>query len=131
MIDWVILIIILVALIIFGRVLKRGFFWRSKSSEELSLKQFLSRWKKGVVEITPLQQTVTSLWSMIPIFFGMFWGMVVTFIGGVYWMTLILTFSLPLMFINFISTYQKYMAQKLAYEAYEEAMKPKRRRGRK
>ena len=116
--------------ITFIRVRERGFFWKDKKGKGLSGKEFRTRFKEGVINITPLQQTITSLWSMIPIFAGLLWGMAVTFITGVYWMTLILTFSLPLMFINFISTLQKFRAQKKAKELMDEAMgiKPKRKK---
>lgn len=126
-IESIIVASVFIFIFISSRIINRGFFWRARDGEELSFKQFLIRWKSGIVDITPLQQTKTSLWSMIPIFAGMFWGMAVTFIGGVYWMTLILTFSLPLMFVNFIGTYQKYKSQKIAYEAFNEAMKPTKR----
>jgi len=116
------LIVIVVSFFLENRI-SRGYFWKDREGKELSFKEFLIRWKNGVVNITPLQQTKTSLWSMLPIFFGMLWGITVTFIGGVYWMTLILTFSLPLMFINFIGMYQRYKSQKAAYDAYNEAIK--------
>jgi len=120
MIEWI--VVVLIALGILIRLKRRKYFWKDKKGNELNLKEFLKKWKEGVINITPLQQTKTSLWSTIPIFAGLIWGMVVTFIAGVYWMTLILTFSLPLVSMNFISTIQKYRAQKRAHEAFQEAM---------
>ena len=116
-------LIISAIFITFIRIRERGFFWRDRKGKELSFKQFKGRFKEGVVNITPLQQTTTSLWSMIPIFAGLLWGMAVTFISGIYWMTLILTFSLPLIFMNFISTLQKFRAQKKAKELMDELEK--------
>ena len=121
-------VIIFVLIILLVRVKKRKYFWRAKDESELTLKQFGSRYKEGVVNITPLQQTKTTLWSFIPIFAGMTWGIAVTFIGGTYWMTLILGGSLPIISVQFIGNLQKYKAQKKAKESMDEAMgiKPKK-----
>ena len=126
--GWPLYILLLIVVFTIARVIKRNFFWKTRDGEELTFKQFLIRWKRGIVEITPLQQTKTNLWSMIPIFSGIIWGIVVTFIGEFYWMTLILSGSLPLTSVQFISNLQKYKSQKIAYNAYNEAMKPTRKR---
>lgn len=102
------------------KIKKRRFFWKDREGNKLSFKQFRGRFKEGVVNITPLQQTKTTLWSLIPIFAGLIWGMTVTFISEVYWMTLILTFSLPLISMNFISTLQKYRALKKVADTMRE-----------
>jgi len=129
MMTW--LIPLAIVLIIFVRIKRRGFFWKARDEEKLTFKQFIKRYKEGVVNITPLQQTKTTLWSFIPIFAGLTWGIVVTFMGGTYWLTLILCGSLPITSIQFISNLQKYRAQKRAKEAFDEAMKPKHGRKKK
>ena len=90
-----------------------------KMFKELGPKEFLKRFKDGVAGITPLQQTVTTLWSFIPVFGGLFWGIVVTFLAKTYWLSLILAGSLPITGIQFISKWQTYKQQK----RIEEAMK--------
>ncbi len=119
--QYIIFILIIVSIII-GRTLNRGFFWKAKDGEELSFKQFTKRWKSGVVDITPLQQTTTTLWSFIPLVAGILWGISVTLIGGIYWMSLILSGSLPITLIQVIGTYQRYKSQSIADKAFKEAM---------
>lgn len=98
------------------RIKRRGFFWIDKFGNKLTFKQFMSRFKQGVEGITPIQQTKTTLWSMIPIFAGIIWGIVMTIFSATYWLALILAASLPITIINFISTLQKYWRQKATNE---------------
>ncbi len=95
-----------------GRIKKRGYFWKAKDGRKLTLKEFFSQWGKGITECTPLQMTKVSLWSFLPLFSGILWGITITFIAKTYWMTLILCGSLPLTIIQFISTIQKYIVIK-------------------
>jgi len=120
--ELILLTIVLVFLIIYDYFEQRGYFWKDKQGNKLSFKEFMSRWKSGVVDITPVQQTRTILWSFLPIFAGMLWGIVITFIGKVYWLTLILLGSFPITLVQFIGNFQKYKAQKAAEKAYKEVM---------
>lgn len=104
---WVYILIFLVIVIIVALIKKRGYFWKDKEGNKLSFRQFLGRWKDGVSRATPLQQTRIMLWSFIPVFAGVIWGIVITFMAGTYWMTLILAGSLPLVSVNFLGTYQR------------------------
>lgn len=124
--KWIIALA-LILLIIIVRVRKRKYFWKDRAGNELTLKQFAKRYKEGVVNITPLQQTKTTLWSFLPMFAGITWGIVVTFMAKTYWMTLILCGSFPITSVQFIGNLQKYKAQKKCKEAMDEAMgiKPK------
>ena len=121
--EWLIILFVVI-LLIFTRVKSRGFFWRARDGEELSFRQFMKRWKDGVINITPLQQTKTTLWSFIPVFAGIIWGIVITLLSGIYWMSLILAGSFPITFIQFISNIQKYKSQKQADDAYKMALTP-------
>jgi len=123
--------VLVIILIIFIRVQRRGYFWKDRQGNFLTFRQFLKRWKEGVINISPLQQTKTTLWSFIPIFAGLIWGITVTLIVGTFWLSLILAGSFPITGIQFISNIQKYRAQKRADEAFKEAMKPKRKRRKK
>ncbi len=124
-----------IIIILLIRMKRRGFFWEDRGGKELSGKQFMGRWKDGIINITPIQQTQTTLWSMIPIFAGLLWGITATFLIGTYWLTLILTGSLPITSIQFIANIQKYRAQKKAKEMMDEAMgikpEPKKRKKKK
>ena len=101
----------------------RNYFWKDREGKELSFREFMRRWKEGIVNITPVQQTKTTLISFLPIFGGMIWGIAITFIAKTYWLCLVLIGSLPITAIQFINNIQKYRQQKLAEQAYNEAMK--------
>lgn len=120
MIGWITLIIFIILLV---RVKRRGYFWKAKDGEELKFKEFISKWKEGVVNCTPLQQTKITLWSFMPMFAGIIWGIGVTFLGKTYWMTLILGGSLPLTSIQFLSNIQKYRTQKRIEDTMKELNK--------
>lgn len=113
------------------KLIKRGYFWKDRKGKHLSFKQFAGRYKEGIINITPLQQTKTTLWSFIPMFAGIIWGIVVTLIGGMYWMSLILGGSLPITSIQFISNVQKYKAQKAASEMMKEMEEANKKKGKK
>jgi len=110
-----------IVLIIFIRIKSRGYFWEDKYGNKLTFKEFTKRFWKGVEGITPKQQTKTQLISQIPIFAGLIWGAVITFINGTYWLTLILVFALPINFMSFLSNLKKYKTQKKAEELMSEA----------
>lgn len=95
--------------------------WTDRQGNKLTAKEFFSRWKTGIEGITPLQQKKTALWSFIPLFGGILWGIAVTLIAGTYWLSAILIGSLPLTTINFISTYQQYKSIKKVEEIMKNA----------
>ena len=117
MIVWIIILLICIGLFI--RVKKRGYFWKDKQGNKLSFKEFMKRWKEGAEGTTPLQATRITLWSFIPIFAGIIWGIVITFMAKTYWMTLILCGSLPITSVQFISAWQKYKRLKVIEKEME------------
>jgi len=76
--------------------------------KELGPKQFFKQWGRGVASVRPLEQTKVQLWSFLPMLGGITWGITVTFLGKQYWLTLILSGSLPITLIQVLATYQKY-----------------------
>ena len=116
-------IILIVALFIVLLRASRGYFWKTRSGDKIGFKEFMKRWKTGIIELTPLQQTKITLISFMPIFAGVIWGIVVTFMAETYWLTLILSGSLPITSMQFIGNLQKYKAQRAAEEAMKEAMR--------
>lgn len=99
----------------------RGYFWKDKEGNHLSFKEFIIRWKMGLQGITPLQQKKIALWSFIPLFAGILWGISITLFARTYWLSLILCGSLPLTVIQFISTLQQYWSIKKIEEVMQEA----------
>jgi len=133
-------VFISIGIILIIRVKKRGFFWKDRNKKELSAKQFVKRYKDGIVNITPLQQAQTTMWSFMPIFAGLIWGITVMVMAGTWWMVLILGGSLPIISVQFIANLQKLKALKRVKQAMDEAMgiktkkpkkKKKKRRGKK
>jgi len=114
-------IIALILLFIVIKVKRRKYFWKDKYGNKLTFKEFRKRFWKGVEGITPKQQTKTQIISQIPIFAGLLWGAVASFIGGRYWLVVILIFALPINFMSFISNLQKYKMQKKSEELMKEA----------
>lgn len=131
--NWTLIIITAVILIIIIRIRRRKWFWKDRDGNKLTLKEFTIRYKDGVVNITPLQQTKTTMWSFLPIFAGLIWGVTVMIIAGTWWMVLILGGSLPIISVQFIGNLQKYKALKRVKIAVDEAMgiKPKKKKRRK
>lgn len=119
---WYLIVILLIVTIIIVRNYIRGFVWEDRYGNELNLKEFFQRWRKGVEGVTPVQQTLTSLWGYPLIFGGMITGIVINIINKTWWLLFILVGSLPITLMSVVSLWQKYQSQKAAQEAYEEAM---------
>ena len=118
---WIILGVLVLGIVI--RVKKRGYFWKTPKGEQLSAKEFGKRWKDGIANATPLQQTKVMIWGFIPIFAGIIWGIIMTAMARTYWMTTILAGSLPITSVQFLGTLQKYRALKKIDELMKEAKK--------
>lgn len=79
-----------------------------KMFRKLGLKEFSKRFKQGLIGITPLQSTRTQLMGMNFIFTGIVWGLVVTIMIKMYWLTLILIGSLTISAMQWVGLKQKY-----------------------
>jgi hypothetical protein len=80
-----------------------------KSGERITPKEFMTRWKKGVEQITPLQQTKTQLrfvWMMI---IGLVGGIVICAmnIRTLWWLAIILLAGLGNTTVSLLGTRQK------------------------
>jgi len=116
--EWIIIILFVLAVLVRNK--RRGFFWKAKDGNGLTIKQFLKRWKKGVEGITPLQQTKTTLWSFPLILGGITTGVVISILNRAWWLTLILCGSFPITSMQILSTWQKYKQQKKIYDTMKE-----------
>ena len=119
---WIYLLIVLIIVSIIIRVKVRGFFWRDKFGNELSFREFMKRWRKGIEGISPVQQSLTSLWGFPLILGGMMTGIVINLLNHVWWLCLILVGGFPPTLMSLVSLWQRYQSQKKAQEAYNEAM---------
>ena len=114
---------IIILLIILVKIKVRGYFWKARNGNKLNFKEFIKEWGKGIEGITPIQQTRTSLIGMIPILTGTVLGLVMTFIGEMYWVSLILYGSMPILLMQLTSTYQKYKKQKIIEDTMKQLNK--------
>lgn len=121
--NWFFYLIALIIVITIIRVKRRGYFWKDKAGNKISLKEFFKRWGKGIEGCSPVQQTLTSLWGYPFITGGIITGIVISTIHRTFWMVAILVGSCPITFMQIVSTYQKYVSQKKAEELVKEAMK--------
>jgi len=73
-----------------------NYFMKDKEGNELSRKEFFSRWKKGIEGITPLQQTKTQMHSSFIMIIGILAGIVICIIGikTLWWLLIILVGAL-------------------------------------
>lgn len=110
--NWFEILLIGIVLVLILRIVIRGYFWKAKDGSHLSFKEFRKRFANGVNGITPVQQTRTTLLSLVPIIAGTVWGIVVMLIGRVWWASLMLIASLPIQAVQVINNYQKYKSQK-------------------
>lgn len=96
--------------------------WRDRKGKWITINEFLQRFLQGVEGITAMQQVKTQMWSMIPVFGGIIWGIVFTYLSKTYWMTLILIGTLPITIIQFVGMFQKYRNFKKIEKLRKEAL---------
>lgn len=85
---------------------------RDKFGNQITIKEFFSRWKSGIREITAFQQTKISLMGIIMMLVGVIWGLIMTYISKTYWLFTILLGSFVLVSMNLLANIQKYLTLK-------------------
>jgi len=81
---------------------------KDKFGNELTTKEFFQRWKMGIQKVTPLQQMKVNLIGNSLVLCGVIVGLITTFILKVWWLFIILSGSLFLSSMGFLSNLQKY-----------------------
>lgn len=65
--------------------------WKDKEGNKLTYQEFISRWKKGIEGITPIQKIKTQILGTRITLIGLFLGLFVTIIGiGKLWWVMII-----------------------------------------
>lgn len=119
----------LVALIIIKLIIikRRGYFAKDINGNKLSFKQFMSRWKKGIEGITPLQSARTNLLGTWIVISGILSGMIINALVRMkdqwWWIEIILLGSLILTIMQLIGGLQKYWRYKEIDKAMKEIQK--------
>ena len=65
-----------------------------RTGEYVSWKQFFQRWKKGMEEVTPLQQAQVNQLGYITVLIGIIWGIIFSIRVGQWWLVVVLIGSL-------------------------------------
>lgn len=89
---------------------------KDKWGNEVSTKEFFVRWKQGIENVTPLQQTKISLFGIFLIVVGIIIGIITTVFTKTWWLTIILTGSLFLTSMNLIGQLQKLFSLNKLYK---------------
>lgn len=125
--DWILVLIIVVVIIIVTK--RKGHFWKTKSGEKISFKQFLGRWKKGIEGINALQQTKMQLMGIWITITGILSGIVVNALIRMeniwWWVEIILVGSLIVTGAQVLGIYQKYVSLKTIQKAMDDLEKEK------
>ena len=84
-------------------------FWTDKQGNKLTMKEFFSRWRKGLEGVTPYQQTTMQIWSTWIMIVGIICGIVITLFAlqTVWWLTIILTGALFNTGVQLLGLWQK------------------------
>lgn len=82
---------------------------KDKFGNEVTWKEFGSRWKKGMEGITPIQQTITQLWFTWIVVIGIVFGMVVCLfaIKTLLWLFIVLLGALGNTLVQLLGLWQK------------------------
>lgn len=85
---------------------------KDKLGNQITIKEFFSRWKQGIQQITQLQLTKINLIAYVSIFIGIIIGLIVMLKSKTYWLFIVLCGSFILTLTAFISTIQKFIILK-------------------
>ena len=86
----------------------------------MKTKEFFSKWKQGIEEITPYQQVKISIIGAVLVLIGVIIGLVTMIVTKTWWLFIILLGSLLLVSLNFLGIIQKYWALKKINEMMKE-----------
>ena len=84
-------------------------FWKDKFGKELTFKEFLQRWRRGMENVTPLQQVNLQINATFIIIIGLCAGIVISIIGikNLWWLMLILIGGLFNTLIQMLGLWQR------------------------
>lgn len=85
---------------------------KDRSGKEITTKEFFQRWKQGVQEVTPLQQTALNFVGFGLVMLGIAIGLYTTWRLDTWWLFIILLGSWFLTTISLIGNLQKYLVLK-------------------
>jgi len=78
-----------------------------KSYKELGHDEFMSKWKQGISNVSPLSQAKTVMFGNIIIIVGVIIGIVTSIIYKQWWLLIILCGSIFVTSVSLLGSYQK------------------------
>jgi len=95
---------------------------KTKAGEQISWKEWLQRWKRGIEGITPLQQANIQIKGTYIIILGLLSGIFITSLNfkQLWWLMLILVGGLFNTAMQWVGLYQKITMLKRLYNTNEE-----------
>ena len=83
--------------------------WKDKEGKDVTGKEFVKRWKEGIQQVTPLQQSKVGILGYTVVYLGILWGIIMTIINKQYWLLVILIGSLIISSMQFLGLLQRYI----------------------
>lgn len=83
--------------------------WKDKTGKNLTFKEFIFRWKKGIEGITPIQKIKSQIWGTRISLIGILLGLVMCIIGykTLWWLGIILIGALIVSSTQYIGLLQQ------------------------
>lgn len=99
---------------------------KDNQGNTLTTKEFMRRWKQGIVGITPMQQARITVQGTCITILGIVLGIIATFfdLGALWWVLIILLGALVVTSMQLIGQWQRYKILK-GFEVYGEEMREK------
>lgn len=86
--------------------------WTTRDGEQIDTKEFFKRWKEGIKNATPMQQTSITMIGGIIVLIGIIWGVIFSAILKQWWLVTILVGSFLISLIGFYGNWQRFQALK-------------------
>lgn len=94
---------------------------KPRTKEKVSIKQFFKEVKQGMEKVTPLQQSIITLWGLVISIIGIIWGIIFSIRIGYKWMAVILVGGLIVALMQLLGTWQRKTILKRMEQANEQA----------
>lgn len=97
--------------------------YKKSTGEHKTWREFFKEVKGGMEKVTPLQQSIITLWGLIISLIGIIWGIIFSIRIGYKWMAVILIGGLIVALMQFLGTWQKKTILKRMEDVYNNAEK--------
>ena len=92
-----------------------------KTKEKVSWKEFFKQWKKGMEQVTPLQQKTIMGYGYVITLIGIVWGFIFSLMLKQYWLSVILLGGLLVSSIQTLGNFQSKWALARIEKLYQQA----------